>query len=309
MATKKNTRAKGLRGQALRDFKHSVSILKKEGLVRKTTDARKQKPTRYMRAKVEALRPVILGKAGAIRRTGKVFEEYKEAGFRTVAIGKKRPSGYVLVERDTYRKIKKSRQSEGEYMTIRRFMGSEGDTVIEEVIMPATVQNIDDFMEALRSGQFDDLKRPEDFWAFQFYGNNSSATFKTSELLHDFLQFYKTLQEGGEGSWKHFVLYRVYPPGVWLPQGGPAQQDRRRRRGKKTRTIQDRRQAGGRISAMSHETMLELDARRHREARAKETPAQREKRLAGNRASMRLAREEEYKKQGKKPRKYSRRKP
>lgn len=72
-----------LNARQLRKFRSEVAKLKAAGLVSKNKDARSQKPTRYMRAKVEANRDVLEGRAKVLHAKNKTqAAEYSKA-YRT----------------------------------------------------------------------------------------------------------------------------------------------------------------------------------------------------------------------------------
>ena len=278
------SKRKGLAGAELRKFRSAVAKLKQKQLVRKSTDARKQRATRYMRAKVKTLAPVLEGKLSSVRRSPKIAREYREAGFQVF-------NNRVLLAPETARRVRSSKAHFGEYLTIEKLTGQYGDTIVERVIMPATVQNFDEFLDGLRAGRFDRLKRSKDVWAFQFYGNNSAATFANADLLHDYLERYKALQEGQEGAWEHFILYRVFPPGVWDPGAGPSQRNRRRRNSMRSLDRRELPRMGSK-SRLTADEVRARDAARKRKERAEASPAEADKRKATQRRSMAALRAE-----------------
>lgn len=303
VAVKHKKKSQGLHGPDLRAFKHAVSKLKAKGLVKASIDARKQRATRYMRAKVKKLAPVLQGKVSPVLRSAKIAREYKAAGFQVF-------NNRVLLEPHTARSVRASKSKPGEYMTVRKYVGTHGDTVIEQVILPATIRNFDQFIERIQDGEFKDLKRPEDFWAFQFYGNNSQATFATLDHMLMWLDHYKAIQADEPGAWEHFILFRVYPPGAWDTRAGPNQMARNRRR-RPAAHSNDRRRSAKRVSraALSYEDLKRVEAIQKREQRERETPERREKRLAANRNNMRANRAAKYAKRGKAKENYGNRKP
>lgn len=85
----------------------------------------------------------------------------------------------------------------------------------EKVVMPYSVQNIDQFLaECAKSPPdpqiFGAKKNPQDHWAFTFYGNNSLSTFADLGLMGEYLTRYISLQDDPR-SFQHLILYRVVP--------------------------------------------------------------------------------------------------
>lgn len=67
----------------IKKFRSDVAKLKSLGLTSARVDARSQKPTRYMRKKVESFRDVLEGRAKSVHVPQSVAKEYSEAYRRT----------------------------------------------------------------------------------------------------------------------------------------------------------------------------------------------------------------------------------
>lgn len=300
MAGKSRKKTSGLHGPELRAFKHAVSKLKEKGLVKPSIDARKQRPTRYMRGKVKSLSGVLEGRLSPVLRSAKIAKEYRQAGFQVAR-------NRVLLEPQLARKVRSSKQKIGEYMTVRNFAGGDGQTVIEQIILPVTVRNFDEFITSIRNGKLRELKRPQDVYAFQFYGNNSQATFRDLPSLLLYMENYRAMEDDEEGAWQHFTLFRVYPPGAWDTRGGPNQLAYNRRRRPKSN---ERRLSGKRVSRahLSMDELREIERQQKRAQRDRESPDAKEKRLVKNRERMRKLRADRYAKGGGKKKNYPNRK-
>ncbi len=222
--TTRNRPIKGLHGQALRDFRHLVSKAKKKGLVSKRIDARKQKPTRYMRAKMASLSAVFEGTSVGVKVAPKMAREYKQAGFQVV-------NNHVVVAADP-----------GEIAGVRSgrplLRRKLGPGIWEErIVLPITPMSLQQIVDdaAVNQAKYDALKEPDEVFAFKLFGRNSLASFEDFGLLIDYLARYQVFEtHDNPETWESIDFYRV----VW----GKWQESPRERR-KRMKTEQDRRQA------------------------------------------------------------------
>lgn len=203
-------------GAGLREFRHKVAVLKSKGLVRASVDARKQRATGYMIGKVNRLAGAIEGRVSPVKVSPKIAREYRAAGFQVA-------NNRVLMSPDVARRVRRTKAGPetGGYISETLRVGTYGDVLIQRVYLPVTVTGWDGFMNRLKRGDFSRLKRPQDRFAFTFFGGPSQRSFSNSEDLYDYLQHYGPSIEGHPGlTWNHFILYRVYPPGTWEELGG-----------------------------------------------------------------------------------------
>jgi hypothetical protein len=190
-----------LAGQALKDFRHSVAGLKSKGLVSKRVDARSQKPTRYMQAKIKALAPVLEGKAAGFKVSPDLRRQYKEAGF-TIA------NGRVVVDKT----IGESASIRKGFPLLRRPLSQ--DHTQERLVLPYSPRNFSAFVDAIETNpdRFNNLKEIDETFAFTFFGNWSHAHFDDIELVLDYLMAYSGLTDDNKEAWKNFSLYRIRGP-------------------------------------------------------------------------------------------------
>lgn len=196
MASKVKSKRPGLQGQALKEFRSSVSKLKSKGLVRKTVDARSQKPTRYMRTKVRNLADVLEGKVSPVKRSYKVAQEYKHAGFRVV-------NNRLILPTDQAKRV---RNSHNEWLTLEKM--TNGGTIERRVILPVGVRNIESFLADEK--RIDALIHGNRRLAFTYYGNKSLQTFPTASSIFEWLQHYSVVQgknKEQEQAWDNMVLF------------------------------------------------------------------------------------------------------
>lgn len=250
---KGNGKRPGPSAQELRAFRHQVSLLKKAGLVSKRTDARKQKATRYMKAKVKSLSPVLAGDMAGVKVARDVLARYREGGFKIV-------NGRVLVNKD-HDEIAKAKK--GELISLRKLTPNYP---YEKVVMPYRINSMPAFFaEAKKSPPdpvlFSSRKNAPDNWAFTFYGWNSLMTFSDLGLLAEYLEHYAAIEgtapEDQTEVFENFILYRASDG--WSPRHRPGFSQTKR---KSTRTVQDRRlDMRGRAKMAAAETYAERNAR------------------------------------------------
>jgi len=196
-------------GAELRAFRHKVSILKKKGLVSKRTDARKQKPSRYMLEKVAKLGDVIEGKQVGVKLDRNTAQRYRQAGF--FVFGNR-----VVVSRG---QAETAKRDKGSGLIVISPLGLRNP--FEKVVMPYSIKNIDQFLKECAKAPpdpqlFAAKKNPQDHWAFTFYGNNSLSTFQDIGLMGEYLERYISLQDDPR-SFEYLILYRVIPE-FWVRQ-------------------------------------------------------------------------------------------
>lgn len=229
----------------VKSFRHSVALLKKKGLVSKRVDARSQKPTKYMRAKVRKLSDVLSGHAVAIKLKPSVLKQYREAGGFNI-VNRRLAVSKELLEEGTTR---------GGLPILKKRVGQGG---IERLILPYGSDNILQFIEdAIREpDHFNKMKYPEEYFTFKYRGNYSRQMFDNAEWLADYMSHYDPSGWYEEGVFERLEVFRADPdfaaPRFKYP----------RRRRQNTKTVQDRRQ----LSWASSEEKRQARDKRFREA-------------------------------------------
>lgn len=246
-----------LNTEQLRAFRHHVKVLKSKGLVSKRVDARKQRPTRYMRAKVKQLAPILHGEAVGVKVRPDLLKKYKEAGFNIV-------NRRVIVEK-TPEEISRTRKG---LPLLRRHLG--GEFAQERLVLPFGPRNIDDFRAKVSADPraFDSLKEPGDLFAFKLFGNNSLSTFDDIVSLLEYLEHYQVFSSyHKEEAWTSLQFFRV-APGAWKHSPRAKRTD--------TATAQDRRSSVKRrqwSKVKGERIHRQEDAARKRRLRADESYA------------------------------------
>lgn len=192
-------------GAKLKEFRHKVSQLKAKGLTSKRTDARSQLPTRYYRAKVKALAPVLEGRAAAVKIAPKFQRQYREAGFPVFR-------GRVIV-RKAPDEIARARK--GLPQLERIIVNTPGRRVTQARIpLPARIQSIDDLIADILADpeKWDQKKGDYPPWLFAFtIGNGrSSAVFVEAESLAAHLNNYRKFEDEAWFDFEtDFELFRI----------------------------------------------------------------------------------------------------
>ncbi len=170
----------------LRAFRRAIRKLQRAGVVSKNVNAKTAKPTKKLKATVKAFKPVVDGKAVAQKLGSKKWQRhYKQQGHVV-------RQGFVLLDNVPGHKYStdergiKTTRLEGRYETIELPIGNKKD--LEKVLH-----------EIEFNKKLDKLKRPDESWAFRFFGNNSRRIFKTLRQLVDYISQYDAIQNAIEG--------------------------------------------------------------------------------------------------------------
>ncbi len=248
----RNHGPKRLTGQPLKDFRHKVAGLKARGLTSKKVDARSQKPTRYMQAKVRRLEGVFTGEKAAVKLKPKIAREYKEAGFTVI-------NNRVLIDKTPDEIVKVS----GGRPVISKPLNA--NTSYDRTIMPWTARNIHELLVRMRGEPeaFNALKPEGQYFAFKIFGNNSRNLFEEIEGVVEELEKYEVLFSGDEWADEAFEsleFWHINHTFSWP----------RTKAAKRVRTEQDRREAEtkrNRYARMGRSHYQAMDAERKRKAR------------------------------------------
>lgn len=202
MANTKTTKSKGMDAQALKDFRSKVAKLKKKGIVSAKVDARSQKATKYMKAKVRQYEDVLAGNAIAVKAKKDVREKYTSAG----VFGER--GSFLIVPKEHERsraRIKKGRDLI-EIITPLKW-GEE-----REIVLPFKATDMMDLARRIEADpSFDDFKKGDEQFAFRLYGHNSRKAFVNSEeFVEHVLKHYQHLFSGSKGrqAIKHLSVLR-----------------------------------------------------------------------------------------------------
>lgn len=197
-----------LQGEALRQFRHKVSQLKKAGGVSKRVNARSQLPTRYMTSKVKRLEPVLRGEAALVPRKKlrpDILADYERTHGRegrNVVI-RKQPSEKLHVRRGM--------------PELERLLADTGErrVVQRRIPIPVDINNFDEFISDLENNpdKWETKRGGYPPWVFGFTlnGGRSNQLFVEASALAAALNEYRRFEdeEWFDEAWDEFILYAV----------------------------------------------------------------------------------------------------
>jgi hypothetical protein len=163
----------------LKAFRHSVSILKKKGLISQT-DARRAQPYwirggNRLDKLVAKFDDVISGKATAVAVSDKQVRQYRKAGFETT-------KDRVIIPHSAGERAKVLSKGQIKVQKIKK-----SETGIRSITLPIPFRNLKQWLKDAKeqAGALDSLKGGRKVWAYKFYGHNSYATYEDLELLFE----------------------------------------------------------------------------------------------------------------------------
>lgn len=191
-----------------------LSKLKHKGLVSPRANLRRAKPSSGLLKKLEILRPVLEGKAEAVKLKPAVRRDYKEAGYFTTR-------GFTVIHKNPYERVTISQEGLPELKpkTIKT-----GEHYLRRIVLPANVRRGDKFREWLLNdyAALEKLAPNGALFAFTFKGYNSRDV-KTADEMFEYLTHYKWVFGDGdeeESTFEQLILYAMdYPTArdVWGP--------------------------------------------------------------------------------------------
>lgn len=252
------------RRQKYANVRSDLSKLKAKGLISPKANLRKAMPSLALRKKAEILRPVLEGKAQAVRLPKATRADFKEAGYNTVR-------GQTIIPKNVNQKVKVNNAGRPEIIEYRE--GKAVKSPYTVIILPADVSNFSAFYKRLTDDPtwLQKMLGRDGYVGFTFWGHNSLEV-GTAEWLADYLKHYQPLfgdHDDSARAFKHLVLYKIKADSIadWrsLATGDVKYY------GKGNKTVQDRRQAKDKHkrTAMSHGEALARDRARKQAERAK----------------------------------------
>jgi hypothetical protein len=172
-------KTKPLSATELKSFRHSVSILKKKGLISKT-DARSAQPYwirggNRLDKLVAKFDDVISGKVSAVEVSDKQVKQYRKAGFETF-------KNKVLIPHAAGERATVLKQGN---IKVQKIVKPETGT--RRIILPIPFHNLKQWIRdgKAQGDMLDSLKGGRKVWAYKFMDNNSYATYEHLELLFE----------------------------------------------------------------------------------------------------------------------------
>lgn len=178
----------------LRAFRRALGKLKRAGVVPAKTNVKTAKPTKRTTKLLKDFKPVIDGKATALKLSKKTWQRhYKQQGHVV-------RQGFVLLDNIPGHKYSKDDRGikttrlEGRYETIE---------------LPIDAKKLERFLHEIEFNKnLEKLKQPGERWAFRFFGNNSRRVFTTLRQLIDYVSQYQVIDQGlqNKGYYKNELI-------------------------------------------------------------------------------------------------------
>lgn len=185
-----------------REFKSAVAKLKKLGLVSKKTDARKQKPTRYMRNIVRQFADVLKGEAQVFTIPTKEAPIYQASGVR---VKKHAKTSKAVVTAPKTAKVARSKTTDGipHYkVSMPSPNGGPGVTVEYPLILADTEAKA---RLAAYVAKLPKLKKGQ-FYVFRFDGYMSGQTFSGENAKKHMLEYFTRYKIRDENDPDDYVM-------------------------------------------------------------------------------------------------------
>lgn len=179
----------------IREFRHSVSVLKKQGLI--SVDARKATPNQKVKGKklstlLKKYDDIVSGKATAVKVSSSQLKAFRKTGFETT-------QDRVIVP-----------HSKGEIAKIKRGqIAIHSPSGMERVQIPVEFHNLNQYLRDIRNNAavIDAMKRNNEYFGIRFYGGQRANFYSNINLLLDDLERYEDIQKY-TGSTKQAEIYK-----------------------------------------------------------------------------------------------------
>jgi hypothetical protein len=182
----------------IRDFRRSVSVLKKQGLLGDAKiDARSVLPSSKVRGKrldtlIKKYDDVVSGKVTALKVPPSELKKFRASGFETA-------QGRVLVP-----------HTKGEIAKVRAGqVAITNKTGIERVQLPVEFHNLKQYLEDIKKNAtlIDRMKRNNEYFGIRFFGGQRANFYGDIQLLLRDLERYEDIQKRASKA-KQAEIYR-----------------------------------------------------------------------------------------------------
>jgi hypothetical protein len=165
--------SKALPPAQLKKFRAQISILKKNGLIRKSVDARSVTPTAALKAAVRKYASVISGKSKVVTVKPAIAKKLARSGYQTP-----KPNRVI---------ISKKQKINSKGIITRTSPTPQGNVV--QIDLPADKSTLLAFLTDLKTRDNEFLKyKPKGYrLGFTFFGNRSYATYQNFEQISNSL--------------------------------------------------------------------------------------------------------------------------
>lgn len=296
MAKKKPSQAQK-RAQRLREYRKAYTLAKSKGLVKDLGPGKNFKPSKYMRTKLNKLKPVLTGDYKFVKLDAKQARQYRTLNNARVPVVSNRVAAVLAPKTARVRTNKQGliEIKEDQYLSVVGQLQPLKSGTFERIILPFKADSIEKLREWVNSNpQLDDdgfLKYDNELFNYMIFGHPSHNSFQGIEGLVRFLE------DGASGNDDHtdsewfseanFELYRSYRD--WrFERDTPAYiKARRQERRRKwyARLTPERRKRMRQQENIRSQARPSYDRKKKalREKYQNETPEQREERLRKNR--------------------------
>lgn len=189
-----------------RQFRHAVSVLKKQGLLPASLsngtklDARSAYPDWKVKGKklstiIRKYDDIVSGKVTAVKPTPKNLKGFKKAGYQTT-------QGRVLIPHTATERVTTSRRGD---VTIKSTSG------IERVQIPVPYHSLGQYLRDIKkdNARINRMKRDKEYFGFRFFGFNSSQLYKEiDDAINDIEAYESVIQAFATGPKQEREVYR-----------------------------------------------------------------------------------------------------
>lgn len=261
--------------EAMKAYRHELAILKRKGLISKSIDVRKVKTRQSNLSRaINKFRDVIAGTATALKAPKEVIARKKALGARTA-------HGRIIEPKLPNERVYINKQG-----TISHVIKTESGKVvrIQPNIEPRYIE------EYLQTIVEQEKKTKGKRYGFQYFGNNSHATFDNIELALLNLSYYSSLNKAindpnpeVQQEYITNLVFFKFHPSLDFYKEVPYAESEERLAGYRARQRERKEKWRANMSDENRRKFLEREKERDREKWRKklesETPEQREKRL------------------------------
>jgi len=249
--------------KSVREYRHELSLLKKQQVVSKRVDIRSQRPTRYMLSKIRKFSDVIEGKVNVVKAPKKIREQYTAKGLF------EERGAFLVIPKD--HKLQRAKIRKGLVAKYRPMIGGEERVIV----LPYKATDLEHLAHLIHENHeaINQMKEPTEQFGFQLYGHNSKLGFpnaNTPEGLSSYILGNYQHMFNRKDSLQHIVFLRYKH---WGPPEGPPVTGEKIYHYQKTDSRDPR-------WRWMHEKRREREAQRKARQRAVETQEQKQKRLA-----------------------------
>lgn len=260
--------------KTIRQYRHELAVLKRQGIVAKRISAKSHQPTRYMMRKIKSYADVAA--ENALAKPIAKLSPHRARNYLETGVARKEGKFIIVPKTHAKETLKIER---GHLVRVRPLLNGE----VDFMLLPFSADNLNELVTELRDrdSEINTLKGPRDQLGFQLYGNNSLEGSASAEELANYIERnYTHILNNPQYSYDavqnlNFVLMRFRPDKgkTGVPFGTKSYKGSKQKRKYPPR----------RIDPYAQKIKRDRERERKREQRSKESEAQRESRLSAQR--------------------------